>query len=165
MYFAPIRTISYMSCITVTSPLLAKRRSILVSSSHSLSPAIYAEEQRGSAYIPHLRCGDFTSGNAGIRMVLGDTLMGGEKPFVKDEKLLLAIGDFHESVRIDGHEYSMVLLDDKGVVFKSDVSPDTMQYFSFPVSETARWMRAEIFDDTRKLRIAMGNPIWNSKLP
>ena len=35
---------------------------------------IYAEEQRGSAYIPHLRCGDFTSGNAGIRMVLGDTL-------------------------------------------------------------------------------------------
>lgn len=91
--------------------------------------------------------------------------MGGETPFVKDEKLLLAIGDFHESVRIAGHEYSMVLLDDKGVVFKSDVSPDTMQYFSLPVSETARWLRAEIFDDTRKLRIAMGNPIWNSKLP
>jgi hypothetical protein len=37
-----------------------------------------------------------------------------------------------------------------------------MQYFAFPVSETARWMRAEIFDETRKLRIAMGNPIWNS---
>ncbi len=126
---------------------------------------IYAEEQRGSAYIPHLRCGDFTSGNAGIRMVLGDTLMGGETPFVKDEKLLLSVGDFHESVAFAGHEYSMVLLDDKGVVFKSAVSPDAMQYFAFPVSETARWLRAEIFDETRKLRIAMGNPIWNSRLP
>ena len=98
-------------------------------------------------------------------MVLGNTLMGGETPFVKDEKLLLAIGDFHESVCFAGHEYSMVLLDDKGVVFKSAVSPDAMQYFSFPVSETARWLRAEIFDETRKLRIAMGNPIWNSLLP
>ena len=98
-------------------------------------------------------------------MVLGDTLMGGETPFVKDEKLILAVGDFHESVCFTGHEYSMVLLDDKGVVFKSAVSPDAMQYFSFPVSETARWLRAEIFDETRKLRIAMGNPIWNSLLP
>ena len=126
---------------------------------------IYAEEKRGSAYIPHLRCGDFTSGNAGIRMVLGDTLMGGERPFNKDEKLLLSIGDFHESVCIPGHEYMMALLDDKGVVFKAEVSPDAMRYFSFPVSETARWMRAEIFDETRKLRIAIGNPIWNTLHP
>ncbi|MBR4672914.1 MAG: hypothetical protein IKP00_00465 [Victivallales bacterium] len=124
---------------------------------------IYAEEQLGAAYIPHLRCGDFTSGNAGIRMLLGDTLMGGERPFSKDEKLLLAVGDFHESVRFADHEYSMVLLDDKGVVFKSEVSPDIMQYFSFPVSETARWMRAEILDETRKLRIAIGNPIWTEQ--
>ena len=98
-------------------------------------------------------------------MVLGDTLMGGETPFHKDEKLLLAIGDFHESVCMAGHEYSMALLDDKGVVFKSEVKPDAMLYFSYPVSETARWMRAEIFDETRKLRIAIGNPIWNSRLP
>jgi len=126
---------------------------------------IYAEEQRGSAYIPHLRCGDFTSGNAGIRMLLGDTLTGGERPFCKDDKLLVAIGDYHESVRIAGHEYSMVLLDDSGVIFKCEVSPDAMCYFSFPVSESARWIRAEIFDETRKLRIAIGNPIWNSRLP
>ena len=98
-------------------------------------------------------------------MVLGDTLTGGERPFRKDEKLLLAIGDFHESIRFADHEYSMALLDDKGVVFKSEVSPEAMQYFSFPVSETARWMRAELFDETRKLRIAIGNPIWNSLLP
>ena len=96
-------------------------------------------------------------------MILGDTLTGGETAFGKDEKLILAIGDFHESVRIPGHDYSMVLVDDKGIVFKSEVSPDTMQYFSFPVSETARWMRAEIFDETRKLRIAIGNPIWNCR--
>ncbi|MBQ7651475.1 MAG: hypothetical protein IJS15_10980 [Victivallales bacterium] len=126
---------------------------------------IYAEEQRGPAYIPHLRCGDFTSGNAGIRMLLGDTLTGGERPFRKDEKLLIAIGDVHESVRFPGHEYSMALLDDKKVVFKCEVSPDAMQYFSFPVSETARWMRAELFDETRKQRIAIGNPIWNSLIP
>ena len=123
---------------------------------------IYAEERRGAAYIPHLRCGDFTCGNAGIRMLLGEVLMGGEAPFRKDENLLLAVGDFHESVRVAEHEYSVALLDDKGVVFKSKVSPDAIQYFSFPVSDTARWMRAEICDETRKLRIAIGNPIWNS---
>ena len=76
----------------------------------------------------------------------------------KGENLLLAIGVFHESIRFADHEYSVVLLDDKEVVFKGKVSPDAMQYFSFPVSETARWMRAEIFDETRKLRIALGNP-------
>ena len=126
---------------------------------------IYAEEQRGAAYIPHLRCGDFTCGNAGIRMILGDTLMGGERPFRNGEKLILAVGDFHESVCFAGHEYSMVLLDDKGVVFQSKVSPDVMSYFAFSVSEKARWMRAEIFDETRNLRIAIGNPIWNTLLP
>ena len=126
---------------------------------------IYAEARRGADYLPHLRCGDFTCGSAGIRMLLGDTLTGGECAFRKDGKLLLAIGDFHESVRIAGHTYSAAVLDDRGVVFQCEVSPDEKQYFSLPVSETARWMRAEIFDETRGVRIAIGNPIWNCRAP
>ena len=122
---------------------------------------IYAEERRGRAYFPHLRCGDFTCGGVGIRMLLGNTRTGGETAFRKDEKLILAVGDFHESVRIAGHAYRAAVLDDKGVVFESPVPPDTMQYFALPVSETARWMRAEVFDETSGMRIAIGNPIWN----
>lgn len=122
---------------------------------------IYAEERRGNAYLPHLRCGDFTCGSVGIRMLLGDTRTGGETTFRKDEKLILSVGDLHESVCIAGHTYSVLLLDDKGVVFESPVAPGETAYFSLPVSEKARWMRAEVFDQTRGLRIAIGNPIWN----
>lgn len=123
---------------------------------------IYATEKRGAAYMHHLRKGDFTCGSVGIRMLVGNTRMGGEIQFANSNKIVIAIGDFHESVCFPEHEYSLSLLDDNGELFRCPVTPAEDNYFSFPISEKARWLRAEIFDDTRSLRIAMGNPIWNA---
>ena len=36
-------------------------------------------------------------------------------------------------------------------------------YFAIDVDENVKFYRAEVFDETRNLRIAIGNPIWNER--
>ena len=122
---------------------------------------IYAEEKRGSAYIPHLRIGDFVCGGVGIRMAIGDTKMGGKCDFA-GKRLVLSVKDFHRSVKNPEHTYRVDLLSDSGVVFSKEISCEEPAYFAID-TEDVRFYRAEIFDATQNLRIAIGNPIWNVK--
>lgn len=124
---------------------------------------IYAKKHNGAAYFPYLRTGDFTCGSVGIRMLLGDTLMGGECTFQRGDRLIVAVGDFHDSVYFPDHAYRLSVLDDQGEVFSSAVSPTEKSCFSLPAYKKMRWLRAEVFDETRGLRIAIGNPIWNNR--
>ena len=124
--------------------------------------AIYASEKSSAAYLEHLRVGDFVCGSVGLEMCVGDTRMGGKCSF-SGERLCVAVDDFHRSVKNPEHRYSLVLLDDKGVVAKKKINCTEKAYFAFNTSDKARFYRVEIFDDTEKLRIAVGNPIWNEK--
>lgn len=121
---------------------------------------IYAEEKRGAAYLPHLRVGDFVCGPVGIRMSIGDTKMGGKCDF-SGKRLVLSVKDFHKSVKNPEHTYSVKLLSDSGTVFEQEISCTEPAYFAID-TDNVRFYRAEVFDTTANLRIAIGNPIWNA---
>lgn len=123
---------------------------------------IYAEDRKNKHYISHLRVGDFVAGGVGIRMCLGETKMGGACKF-DGQKLTVFVGDFHTSVKNPEHKYRADIIDDKGVVESKEICCLRDNYLTIPVSNEASFYRVEIFDVTRELLIAIGNPIWNNK--
>ena len=122
---------------------------------------IYAEAQTNADFLSHLRAGDFTCGSAGIRMCIGDTKTGGKTAFA-GQKLIVAAGDFHRSVRLPDHTFRLDLFDDKGVVFQSEIPCDSTSYFAIDTADCA-FYRAEITDTTTGILVSVGNPIWNDR--
>ena len=120
---------------------------------------IYAEEKSNAAYLRHLSCGDFTCGPVGIRMCAGDAVSGGKTSF-EGRRLTVAVGDFHESVADPSHSYRLYILNEKGVVCSRSIDCQAMNWETISM-ENCSFYRAEVFDETRGLRIAIGNPIWN----
>lgn len=122
---------------------------------------IYSEEKKNKAYISRLRVGDFVCGSVGIKMCIGNTAMGGVCKF-DSEMLAISVADFHKSVADPSHKYKLVLLNDKGIVAFEDLVLDKENTFVYE-TENCAFYRAEVFDETEDLRIAIGNPIWNKK--
>jgi len=120
---------------------------------------IYAEEYSSASFLSHLREGDFTCGPVGIRMCIGDAKTGGQCAF-NGQMLTVCVSDFHESVCFPDHEYRLDILNDQGLVFSAPISWKEENFVSIPAAPCA-FYRAEVFDVTRNLRIAIGNPIWN----
>ena len=120
---------------------------------------IYAEEKSNRAYLSHLRQGDFICGPIGIRMAIGDTLMGGQGSF-EGKRLLFSVGDFHPHHIREGHEYRVYLYNDEGFITSRIIDPRTTNYFALD-AKPCRFYRLEVFDQSLKLRVAIGNPIWN----
>lgn len=120
---------------------------------------IYAEEHAGAAYLPHLRVGDFVCGGVGMRMCIGDMPMGG-RTALAGKRLVLGIGDFHRTVKITDHQYRVDIITDQGVVHSEEIGCEEPNYIAID-TEDAAFYRAEVFDTSRNLRIAIGNPIWN----
>ena len=56
----------------------------------------------------------------------------------------------------------MDLFDDKGLVFSRPVTCTEPAFFALNVNKNRKFYRAEVWDETKNLRIAIGNPIWNS---
>ena len=123
---------------------------------------VYAEEKRNTSLLSVLRTGDLTCGPAGIRMTCGEAVTGGHGSF-QGKRLIVSAGDFHESVRLPGHSFCLDLYDDRGLVFSAPVSDGETRYFAVDADPSAAYYRAEVRDETRELRIALGNPIWNDR--
>lgn len=122
--------------------------------------SVYAEDKRCPTLLSHIKTGDFVCGPVGIRMVIGDTKMGGTGSFV-GKTLQAVIDDFHPVVKIPANRYRLDLVDDQGVVTSVPFACTKPLEFSFRVEESARFYRFEIYDVTRDVLIALGNPIWN----
>lgn len=120
---------------------------------------IYAEEHTSASFLSHLRTGDFTCGAVGIRMCIGDTRTGGQCPF-DGQKLTVCVSDFHESVKDPDHQYRLDVISDQGVVYSAPVSCMEETFVTID-TENCAFYRAEVIDETKNLRIAIGNPIWN----
>ena len=120
---------------------------------------IYAEEKTSAGFIKHLSVGDFVCGSVGIKMIVGDTKMGGVASF-EGGRLVIAIDDFHKSVKNPEHKYRLDVITDKGVIASEEIPCDSPSYFALD-TENCDFYRVEIFDATQNLRIAIGNPIWN----
>jgi len=120
---------------------------------------VFAEEQASASYLSHLRVGDFTCGPVGVRMCIGDAVTGSAVSF-DGQKLIVCVSDFHESVRFADHRYRLDIISDQGTVLSAPVSCEEDSFISLDTQDCA-FYRAEVFDETRNLRIAVGNPIWN----
>lgn len=120
---------------------------------------IYAEEKSSAGFIKHLSKGDFVCGSVGIKMCIGDVKMGGVASF-DSGRLIVAVDDFHKSVKNPEHKYRLDLITDAGVIASEEIPCDAPSYFAIDTKKAA-FYRAEIFDATTGLRIAIGNPIWN----
>lgn len=121
---------------------------------------VYASEKNAAGYIARLRVGDFAPSPMGIRMVIGDTTMGGQGSF-EGQKVIFSVGDFHASVLEKHKHFKAVLLDDTGEVFSQEFSAEEMAYFSVEADNTKKFYRVEIYDADTDLLIGLGNPIWN----
>lgn len=122
---------------------------------------LYAEEKSNKAYLSHIREGDMVCGFAGIRMVIGDTKMGGKCDFT-GKKLIFSVGDFHHCILRPGHDYRVDVMCEDGEICRFPVKIDEMNYFTIDIDPSKKFYRLEVTDDTQKLRIALGNPIWNT---
>ena len=123
---------------------------------------VYARRRCSRSYLEQLRKGDFVAGPVGIRMCVGDTVMGGKCSFA-GKRLVLKIGDFHRCVYDAGHTYRLDLYAGAKRVFKKDITCYEDTYFAFHAKEDVPFYRAEVWDTTLNSRIALGNPIWNAE--
>ena len=122
--------------------------------------AIYAGEKSSAGFLAHLRVGDFVCGSVAMRMCAGDTRMGGKCVF-NGQKLTVSVDKFHVSVKDPLHKYELVILDDQGEIARRRITCTEPVCYSLTTEESARFYRAEVFDASQNLRIAIGNPIWN----
>jgi len=127
---------------------------------HNALSTVYASEKNAAGYLERLRVGDFSPSPMGIRMVIGDTTMGGQGSF-EGQKVIFSVGDFHKSVLAKYKRFRAVLCDDTGEVFSQEFTPEEMAYFSVEADNSKKFYRVEIYDAESDLLIGLGNPIWN----
>lgn len=123
--------------------------------------SIYAEEKDSASFISHLRKGDFTAGPIGIQMCIGNTPMGGKCSF-DGQRLVIGVGKFHKSVRNPEHQYRLDVWNHEEIVHSQEISCEEPTYFAMDAKDV-NFYRVEIYDTTRNLRLALGNPIWNER--
>jgi len=126
--------------------------------------SVYSDTAKANAdkgeIINQLRAGDFVAGAVGIKMSIGTQTMGGEIDF-DGQRLIVGIGEFHESVVKSGHKYRVDILSDNGIVYSQFVTPGQELTLAIDASENSSYYRVEVVDATAGCRIAIGNPIWN----
>ena len=120
---------------------------------------IYSEADKAQNYLDHMRTGDYVAGFAGIRMAVGNTVMGSTGTF-ENQRLVFSVGDFYESMKT--HNFTVSLMDDVGTVFTEEISGNELKTFAIDADKNAKFYRVEVYDQTDKCLVALGNPIWNS---
>lgn len=120
---------------------------------------VYAEERLGSSYLSHIVKGDFTAGPVGIRMAVGETVMGGHTVFA-GKRLIISVDDFQSKEYHNNHQYRLDVYNEKGLVFSQEFDSTKTAYFAMD-AEDCKYYRADVYDVTEDYILAIGNPIWN----
>lgn len=129
----------------------------------------YAPENADAAYYMQLmHDGNFAPGWVGIRMMVGDTQMGGTAETFEGQRLVFSIGDMFQAneysrLYLDkglkqavmdwepGYDptctYTARLYDDSGLLQESVVNPgdDVMDYFAIDADANAKFYRVEVW--------------------
>ena len=122
---------------------------------------IYSTVQDAQEFVERAAVGNFTAGAAGVRMVVGDQVMGYETDFTGKE-LAFSVGDFHSSVYDPTHTYEAVLIADEEVVGRWEISCEKTFYHTAEADASVDYYRVEVYDLTTGEMLALGNPIWNT---
>ena len=138
------------------------------SDSHSLPntnalTTIYSERKDAATYLSHARVGDTTCGPVGIRMAVGDTLTGGQTSFA-GKRLVFCVDDIHESVdRSMTYEVRLIQGKDgqETTVYTEILDTTKPLYYYMDADNNSSYYRVEIYDLSRDILLALGNPIWN----
>lgn len=129
----------------------------------------YAPENANAAYYMQLmHDGNFAPGWVGIRMMVGDTQMGGTADTFEGQRLVFSIGDMYQAneysrVYLDkslkpavmtwepGYDptctYTVRLYDDSGLLQESVVNPgdEVMDYYAIDADADAKFYRIEVW--------------------
>ena len=122
--------------------------------------AIYTATKDADEYMEYTRNGDFTPGWVGVRMQVGDALMGGTTNFA-GQRLVIAAGEMFAGKYNATHKYTIQLYDDGGLLLESELDPSQMNYYAMDADPEAKFYRIVIWDATIGAHVAVGNPIWN----
>jgi hypothetical protein len=122
--------------------------------------AMYTSEKNADEYMQRMMEGDMAPGWVGVRMQIGDALMGGTTSF-EGQRLVIAAGDMFEAKYDASHEYVIQLYDDGGLLLESEIDLSQMNYFALDADPDAKFYRIVIWDMTTGTHVAVGNPIWN----
>ena len=123
---------------------------------------VYSKEATGTSYLEQLHVGNVTAGPVGVKMVIGDTVMGGTGSF-ENQRIVFSVGDFHKDFKCQYDTFRVDLLSDTGVVFSETIDPSQTTTFAFDADPNARFYRVEVHNESLDYTLlAMGNPIWNS---
>lgn len=120
---------------------------------------VYAEERLNNSYLKHIVKGDFTAGPVGIRMAVGDAIMGSHTDFT-GKRLVLSVGDFQSKEYKKDHQYRLDVYNENGLVFSQAFDSTETAYFAID-AENCKYYRADVYDVTDNYIFAVGNPIWN----
>ncbi len=119
--------------------------------------------------IPSLQQGKFVAGSVGIKMSVGETAMGGTCDFT-GQRVVVDVDKIHNASYDATHKYRLDVMNEDGIVyykyltFTKDENGDVLgDDFAFNADAESQFYRVEITDVTTGYRIAIGNPIWNSK--
>ena len=130
--------------------------------------AVYTAEDHRDHYIAALRAGNTAPGWVGIRMNIGNAVMGGQTDFT-GKRLVFSVGDIYtsdaqekEPVYQAGHKYRVELYDESGLLMDYPIDPAQMNYFALDCDANAKLYRVVVWDDTANTRVGVSNPIWNS---
>lgn len=129
---------------------------------------VYSQEKMDDSYIDQLGKGNYTAGPVGIRMCIGDTVMGGTGSF-SGQRVVVSVGDFHGDYVNSNHTYRVDVVTDTGVVYSETVVPGETSYIAFPADGQAKFYRIELHNENLETTavdptftlLALGNPIWN----
>lgn len=161
--------------------------------SHRLPTAVamttlYAPEGANAAYyMQKMHEGNFAPGWVGIRMMIGDTQMGGTADSFEGEQLIFSIGDMYaaneysrkyldksqkeqlmtwEPGYVAEQTYTLRVYDDSGLLSECEVDPSTMSYYAIDADADAKFYRVEVWtknaDGSINYRCGVSNPIWNA---
>ena len=139
------------------------------SDSHRLSKTVsastfYCSAHDASEVIKTARVGNFTAGPVGIRSCIGDKVTGSLASF-ENQRMVVAIGDFHSKEHDPGHTYRIDVYTDAGLVASQELEDtNDTRYFAMDVDPASRYYRVELYDVTEDYIFAVGNPIWNVAL-
>lgn len=125
---------------------------------------LYAREKTsgefmGDVYFENMRAGNLAAGSVGIRMSIGDAVMGGSGSF-EGKRVVFSVGDIHKSAYFADHTYRVELYDNNGRLFEATFDASKTNYYAWDAEATSKFYRVVVWDDTLNTRIAVGNPIW-----
>lgn len=125
--------------------------------------SVYVSEKNSATYMNQFIAGNFSAGSVGIQMCIGNKVMGSDCDF-QDQRLVVKIGDFHDSVANTGTQYRVDIITDKGVVYSQKIGLNTNDVIALDTDEKYMFYRVEVIDERNSVRIAYGNPIWNTNI-